>query len=725
VKSFRHFQFLFPLVLLVTAFPILIQAALGAELPAASPGPTVPIHEGVPDPVTYSILVLEEETQRPLPGVAVLLHEDVSRHTCLDEDCRMGCSEIVVERRSRGCLTDANGLARATFSYWNCQPLHGELFETVLPVAGSFGAEVLETLDQESYHQTIFTRTEPGQGHGVNLILYATREERLAELFAPVLHKHRLDLQANLGDINLSLSAPGAVLRGFAPDGRCVFSRTNNQDLHAIYQSCGDADSYGGGTVPLWWQLDLDNSLRYLGAPEGSRPLYYHVFPWPDGGAIVQFWSWYDMNDLRQMPGPGSYHEGDWECVAVKVLYHGGQWVPEYVNFYRHLGGKTVPASECWWSESIECTYLGLEHGYRRGLTHPHVWVGANSHASYNRDDLQYKIDPPVVEAFRDLLDYNIADSAYGDHLFFAYDRLVSLGEYLDAGVEHNCHWLLGHWKGPLNAPAEADPVRFVGWFGERHCPEDVPEVICSSLVGFPDLYTGARSPLQSTGNHEWRGFTIDPDGWNLGGSVNGAPNGNYLGRFLLCPNGSHDFLTFRIPSITQAGFAEARITRISGNVRFLSADSTGRVYLPLRPDGTYLFDECHASGEGQVRIDLIETPAEGSPVYCASDLRADIVAWGPAGAQERRPGEASSLLLAPTVGPGPIRVWYAGCTGPTVQCEIFDAGGRRIDTLGANCGNAPGELRWDPEQHGAGIYFIRLWDGQGWSKSRRVVVVR
>lgn len=671
----------------------------------------------------FTVRVLQDGSGLPVPGVAVRIHEEYLRHACVDEDCRIGCSVVLREERTVECVTDAQGLASATFRYWICENRSGELFETVLPGRRWWG-EVLESISPESYHGMIFTRAGP-PADGADQILYVTAEADLAERFAPVLHRHPLDIQEGLADVNQSVRAPGTRLRGFRSDGSQVVCLDHNTDLHYLYQGCGDADSHSrGGTLPIYWELDIDDQVVHRGAPVGSRPLYFHVFPWPDGEAVIQYWSWYNMNDLRPLPGAGAYHEGDWECVALKVRYESGSWVPTHVNFYQHEGGITYVPSDCWWSPTREPTYVGMVQGYHWNRTHPHIWVAANSHASYNRWQAQMQIREVDHVWFTDLADFNIAGSCVGEHRYFEYDRLVGMGEFLSAAQQHGCHWMQGHYTGPFGPAQECEVLGFAGWFGRRNCPEDIPDIVCSALSGFPSLYSGARSPVNPEGNHEWRGFTLDLDGWGIPAAVQGPPTGNYLGRFLMCANG-HEPLAFRVPSVAGRESATAAIHRLSGDVTFTHADADGHIHLPLQADGTYFFNERRVTGEGTVQIEILEESDQGPPGVCASRLMAEIVEWGPAQTPLPEPEPEFSARILPSVGPGPVRISYSRCVGAGISCQVLDAAGRIVDRIDRTCGDGAGEITWNPGRLAAGLYFLRVHNGREWVRAGKFTLVR
>ena len=180
-----------------------------------------------------------------------------------------------------------------------------------------------------------------------------------------------------------------------------------------------------------YWILDIDDSYSHQ---RGTvRPIYYHVFS-SSTGAIIQYWYFFNANDTRYQWSSG-YHEGDWEHVALNATYQNGSWVPDVVNFYEHDGGETRSASACWWSLSNYPTYYVLQQGFDAEHTHLHVWIAANSHASYNRYDSVCDLNINIPGSSCDLeiwdyADYNITNNARGTHGFFACDALVDLGEY-------------------------------------------------------------------------------------------------------------------------------------------------------------------------------------------------------------------------------------------------------------------------------------------------------
>jgi hypothetical protein len=217
-------------------------------------------------------------------------------------------------------------------------------------------------------------------------------------------------------------------------------------------------------------------------------------------------------NDLTQSTVNQTWHEGDWEHVSLKIQDSGGVYEPVAVNFYQHGGGHTKTPSETWWSPTNSNTYLNIQQGYDENHTHLHIWIAANSHASYNRHDKVYDIQVDVAlglgeERFTDNCDYE--PSTLFD-LYFAYDYLEKLGEIsseTDAS-RHGYTWL-----------EHTDPVRsskewlaFVGRWGEYWWSQTLAGYPVHSFSPVSPAYTDPEAPNA----HEWKSFSIDytPDGF-------------------------------------------------------------------------------------------------------------------------------------------------------------------------------------------------------------------
>ena len=312
-------------------------------------------------------------------------------------------------------------------------------------------------------------------------------ENEIAERFRPVLHKHGADRQKGLYSIDLLLDGradlrverretifdppmPGKRAGGgisfdkpekprilavvarskkwrlsAAPAGRPADLRKAGVEtgMDAIRRDDGigtvycpfrwDYDSFRRSDLdPDEWLIDIDDALTFgchAGAPEGRRPLYYHLYP-EAGRLYLQYWYFFTMNDNRAESTNHVWHEGDWEHVAIELVESGGAYVPRSVDFYVHQCGFVRAAEDCWWSETPRTTYEGLKKGFDTRHTHLHIWLAANAHGSYNRYEPVYDLEVRAffgtqLERWTDNLDYDPS----GRDEYFPYDVLDNMGE--------------------------------------------------------------------------------------------------------------------------------------------------------------------------------------------------------------------------------------------------------------------------------------------------------
>lgn len=254
-------------------------------------------------------------------------------------------------------------------------------------------------------------------------------EEEIAEKFKPVLHKHSYDLSQGLANFEKHLIDGKFTLKVYNDIAQLLYNQVVSGSETALHKwETWHWDTYGAGSVSNEvYNLDLNNSVRYSSAPVDQRPLYYHVYN--EGSYYyVQYWYYFGMNDISDQSG--TWHESDWEHVSIRLIKNGSVFTPNKINFYLHEGGMTKSASNCWWSSSNSLTYSGIQQGYDENHTHLHIWLAANSHASYNRNSLVYKavftmfaLGP--IKTYVDRVDYDQS----GYDLYFQYDYLEKLGE--------------------------------------------------------------------------------------------------------------------------------------------------------------------------------------------------------------------------------------------------------------------------------------------------------
>jgi hypothetical protein len=126
-------------------------------------------------------------------------------------------------------------------------------------------------------------------------------------------------------------------------------------------------------TVPFvdeGFYLDLDNEHHghiYEGYARyrTSAPLSFQVYRTPDGSFAITYWQFYAYNSFRMTGGLHQTHEGDWERISVHLdsALH-----PSAVAYYRHEGEPQI---------------LGWGRTFFRDGTHPKIFAGLGSHASY------------------------------------------------------------------------------------------------------------------------------------------------------------------------------------------------------------------------------------------------------------------------------------------------------------------------------------------------------
>lgn len=332
-------------------------------------------------------------------------------------------------------------------------------------------------------------------------------EEQLAEKFAPVLHMHPLDRQEGLADFT-DVILNHCRLKAYNDIGQKAYdSRTPPIHVYQDWAWC----SCGRGSLGRYWKLDIDDDVRYKGATLGNRPLYYHVYACPDY-YYIQYWYFFTMNDLNGQIENNTWHEGDWEHIAIRINKDGPPYFP-VVNFYQHYGGHTVDGSNVWWSENYGVDYGSLQRGYDEQHTHPHVWIARNSHASYNRYDDTYVIDVTGGTHYEDEVSYTRLD------LLFGYDKLINMGEVCHSPKKdgwdyaHGYKWFEHYEHHPVQGSPDLEALAFIGRIGEYWVSgwSSVVPPTCDAPV--------TPSPRSPAFHDEWTSFTIAPAGFGNTGS--------------------------------------------------------------------------------------------------------------------------------------------------------------------------------------------------------------
>jgi len=664
-----------------------------------------------PHLVEYRVQVLDETTGQPVPGIVIEAAEVRKFFWCGGTPpCGSSCS-TTLETYYGKATTNAQGIGTVTFELRWCELADDDPLRWVKEIHQRFDApRVVESPSPGVYTPYLLASWEVG-GAYVDQIVRVVHESVLAHRFAPVLHRHLgFELQDDLGDIQESVQH--TTISGYNVLGQRVYGPDVPPPLHAWEQ--WHWDTCGRGSVQVWWVMDLADDFRHAGAAPGQRPLYYHVFPL-GSDVIVQYWLWFNANDLSEQWGVNS-HEGDWEYLAVRATRTEDGWMPLQLNLSEHAGGRVLDAAEGWWSPTNSPTYQGMALGPAADRTHPHVWVAANSHAIYNRFDPAFTIEAPACGTWNDQLDYNLGSNPNGAHGFFRYDLLWDMQECWHAHEAHG-HTYLDHLSGPF------EELTFYGRYGRGSCtlPGSCPDEICQALGVFSnDVYQlGPRSPVVPEEPHKWRDFMPTPGRWGNDSQFIHfrvqPPVACYLGEYRTCGEGLGDTVAFRVPAHRADRPGVARVEATSGNPRFLEADGNGEILLGPAVDGQYVFRQSRVEGVGSVRLHVY--PSGYPQQEDARDLRADILPHpcGPteaAGPAEVR-GRAVCVAPNPTGGGASIRLDRPAASSQDVR--VCDVGGRTVWC--GRIGPGESELRWngvrdDGAPAASGVYLVFVGTG-------------
>lgn len=675
--------------------------------------------------VWYHGRVLDATTNQPVPNLTVRATEIANLTRCSEQIPPSNCTNCYSESWTRHGIgsTDEAGKVDILFLHEHCDQVSTDPPEWDSSLHLTWGAPEIVVPAPTPEGEFLIDRVVSGP-YPFTQTIYILRENVLAERFAPVLHRHRaLERQADLGDCESALGeASGTYLTGVSPDGRALYARHRTPPLH-VWDPNLTWDSFGlRWGHHDYWGLDLLENFRNAGAPIGERPVYYHVFPF-DQGAVVQYWFWFNANDVppEYEEGFRVFHEGDWEHIAIYLERVGTDWQPDRVNFHQHVGGSCATAEECWWSPTNVASYVDLRQGYTPDAEHLHVWLAANSHSTYNRFEPFYRIE--VSEFFdchgvyTDLLDYNPGNSARGAHGFFEYDRLVPMGEVWSEDDVHGGSWSF-HLRG--NGP---EFLQFSGRFGEAGCAlSDSCPGLCDNPF-WKAWQPAPLSPAMPEVPHNWLDFHLPVERWgNDGGPfahvswIEAPTHANYLGAFRSCGGAAGDSITVRIAG-GEGVPGIARVSVLAGDPVLSGLDDRLCQSLDCGGDGRYTFHARADAGEGEVRVDVFRD--DGSEECLAEDLRLEV--WsencGTSKVDTHRARDsAPRLSVIPNPARGVVRLVLSTAAVGTETLSVFDLAGRRVwhERL------TPGlrELNWSiapgPRSLPTGSYVVRLTRSNG-----------
>jgi hypothetical protein len=127
-------------------------------------------------------------------------------------------------------------------------------------------------------------------------------------------------------------------------------------------------------------------ALEYAGMQAQGEKYVYHGRVVREGGwTVCQYWLFYAYNNWRSGFHGVNDHESDWELVNVYLYERDDLLVPEWVAYTSHdFHGADLRRR---WDDSTDLTLEG---------SHPVVYAGAGSHASYFQQG-EYQAEVPLT----------------------------------------------------------------------------------------------------------------------------------------------------------------------------------------------------------------------------------------------------------------------------------------------------------------------------------------
>src|SRR5262249_23180824 len=126
-------------------------------------------------------------------------------------------------------------------------------------------------------------------------------------------------------------------------------------------------------------------NLKYAQLGHGDRAFVYHGRVVRQAGwTVCQYWFFFAYNPWRSGFHGVNDHEADWEMVSVYLYENPGELVPEWVAYASH--DFNGPDLRRRWDDGVDLELVG---------SHPVVYAGAGSHASYFRPG-EYQEEVPI-----------------------------------------------------------------------------------------------------------------------------------------------------------------------------------------------------------------------------------------------------------------------------------------------------------------------------------------
>ncbi len=129
-------------------------------------------------------------------------------------------------------------------------------------------------------------------------------------------------------------------------------------------------------------ELDYNEIL----SEDRQFPYYGRVIR-QDGWTVLQYWFFFCFNSWRSGFHGVNDHESDWEMVSIYLYEESGQLIPEWAAY----------ASHDFKGDDLRRRWDDHEELQKTGESHPVIFTGAGSHASYfRRGEYQAEVNPPL-----------------------------------------------------------------------------------------------------------------------------------------------------------------------------------------------------------------------------------------------------------------------------------------------------------------------------------------
>jgi hypothetical protein len=129
-------------------------------------------------------------------------------------------------------------------------------------------------------------------------------------------------------------------------------------------------------------EIDYNESFT-----EDKKYTYYGRLTRQNGWTILQYWFFFCFNSWRSGFHGVNDHESDWEMVTIYLYEEQGQLIPEWAAY----------ASHDFKGDDLRRRWDDDEELKKKHESHPVIFTGAGSHASYfRRGEYQAEVNPPL-----------------------------------------------------------------------------------------------------------------------------------------------------------------------------------------------------------------------------------------------------------------------------------------------------------------------------------------